>query len=687
MERVFPIRCTIFEDSPNLLGDHQKAGRYFLPRYATYRTRINASFAYIPSLEINQHRTLLVQSPVYEKGSSSVQLRGQTSPGVDSALLEEGELRDWPSSVAVEEGLETPTPGNPQLVYTERCEYAFADNERPEDGIVSGKREHITRCEDEPIRMPGSIQSHGMLIGLEIVEEQGRPRYECRLVSENSHAICSYTPRFILELDNFIRLFPAYQRPIFQTHARSVVTQFKQTLESAEPKVFNTSFVDPSGCIISAWCAMHFLGGDHNLLMCEFELEAISEVVPDLPDDLASTPFNSLASDPMDATASFISMSEPLKISGGSVDLFQGEGRTMEVVNVMSQIQQQLSDAITIQGLLDAIVGVIKELTSFHRCMVYQFDEEYNGTVVAELVNPQACSDVYRGLHFPASDIPKQARDLYKINRVRVLFDRDLETSRLICKHVKDVDTPVDLTHSYLRAMSPVHLKYLKNMGVKSTMSISLNYNDNLWGLICCHSYGPKGLRVPFPIRELCYWVGLCASNCLDKLLNADKLRSRNSLISMQINVSPQLCISASSDDLLRLFQADFGFLVVQGEARTIGKLSSYPEAVTLLRYVYFRNFSTSYATKAVSQDFSDLAFKPGFAHIAGLLVIPLSHEAGDFIVFFRKNQITEVHWAGNPSMAKIGALEPRNSFKKWTETVKQSSKPWSDEQCTFPHY
>jgi light-regulated signal transduction histidine kinase (bacteriophytochrome) len=377
-------------------------------------------------------------------------------------------------------------------------------------------------------------------------------------------------------------------------------------------------------------------------------------------------------------------MSEPLHVGGPRSDLFQGQGRTIEVVNVMSQIQQQLSATQTTQGLLDAIVGVISELTEFHRCMVYQFDEAYNGTVVAELATPQASSDVYRGLHFPASDIPKQARDLYKINRVRTLFDRELEPSRLICRNVEDLATPVDLTHSYLRAISPVHLKYLGNMGVKSTMSISLDYRDDLWGLVVCHSYGPKGLRVPFPLRELCYWVGMCASNCLDKLLNAEKLRARNSLISMQIDVSPQLCISASSDDLLRLFQADFGFLVVKGEARTIGKLSSYPEAVTLLRYVYFRNFTTTYATKAVSKDFTDLVFEPGFIHIAGLLYIPLSHDAGDFIVFFRKNQVVEVHWAGNPNMAKIGALEPRNSFKKWTETVKKSSRPWTDEQCTF---
>jgi len=655
-----------------------------VPLLAGLSERLSLTFS-CRCLEVDQQRTVLVQSPIFEKPNDAFKPRGETSPGVDSARLEEGELRGWPPSVAVEEILETPLQGTPQLVYTGRCEYVYTDNEC--NSTVSGKRENITRCEDEPIRMPGSIQSHGMLVGLEVIEGPSHARYECRVISENSHAICKYSPRFILQLDNFLRVFPAHQRGIFQSHARSVIALFKKTLESAEPKVFNISFMDPSGWIIPAWCAMHFLGGDHNLLICEFELEANMETSPDLGDDLVSTPFNSLASDPMDAAASFISMSEPLNIAEERINLFQGEGRTMEVVNIMSQIQQQLSGSTTIPELLDAIVGVVQELTDFHRCMIYQFDEEYNGEVVAELVDPKACTDVYRGLHFPASDIPKQARDLYKLNRVRVLFDREFEPSRLICRNVKDLDTPLDLTHSYLRAMSPVHLKYLGNMGVKSTMSISLNYKENLWGLICCHSYGPKGLRVPFPIRELCYWVGLCASNCLDKLLNADKLRARNSLISMQIDASPQICISASSDDLLRLFQADFGFLVVKGEARTIGQLSSYPEAVTLLRYVYFRNFSSSYATKSVSQDLTDLHYKPGFDHIAGLLVIPLSQDAGDFIVFFRKNQIVEVHWAGNPSMAKIGALEPRNSFKKWTETVKQSSKPWGDEQCTFDHY
>lgn len=97
-----------------------------------------------------------------------------------------------------------------------------------------------------------------------------------------------------------------------------------------------------------------------------------------------------------------------------------------------------------------------------------QFDDSWNGQVVAELVDYKQTRDLYRGLHFPASDIPAQARELYKINKVRLLYDRDQPTARLVCRNLKELETPLDLTHSHLRAMSPIHIKYLANMGVVS---------------------------------------------------------------------------------------------------------------------------------------------------------------------------------------------------------------------------
>jgi light-regulated signal transduction histidine kinase (bacteriophytochrome) len=126
------------------------------------------------------------------------------------------------------------------------------------------------------------------------------------------------------------------------------------------------------------------------------------------------------------------------------------------------------------------------------RVLVYQFDDDWNGRCVAELVDWSKTHDFYKGLHFPASDIPKQARDLYaiskcsvkplnicnaddwlrRLDRVRLLYDRSQQTARLVCKSEADLKTPLDMAHSFLRAMSPIHIKYLANMRVRASMSI-----------------------------------------------------------------------------------------------------------------------------------------------------------------------------------------------------------------------
>lgn len=360
---------------------------------------------------------------------------------------------------------------------------------------------------------------------------------------------------------------------------------------------------------------------------------------------------------------------------------FDPSTSSVEVIGMATKIQTQFSEAATVPDLLETIVSIVKEVTRFHRVMVYQFDRDYNGTVVAELMDPKASNDVYRGLHFPASDIPPQARKLYMINKVRVLFDRSQRTSRLIGRDVSDMRVPLDLTHAYLRAMSPVHLKYLSNMGVRSSMSMSLESDGKLWGLIVCHSYGPAATRVPFSIRELSFFVGLAASTCLQKLLNSERLQAHRIIETLRGKGSPDECITSSSHELLNLFDCDCGFLVIEGEARTIGRLSSYTEAITLLKYLFFRGSRTILFSNNIREDFKDLHFPSGFKAIAGVLYIPLSSTTDDCVVFYRKNQVREVHWAGKPSFAgKIGRLEPRNSFKKWTEVVDGTSKAWSIE-------
>lgn len=289
-------------------------------------------------------------------------------------------------------------------------------------------------------------------------------------------------------------------------------------------------------------------------------------------------------------------------------------------------------------------------------------------------------------LQFPKSDIPAQARELYKINKVRLLYDRDQETARLVCRTIEDLETPLDLTFAYLRAMSPIHIKYLANMAVRASMSISINAFNELWGLIACHSYGTKGMRVSFPIRKMCRLVGDSASRNIERLSYASRLQARKLINTVPTEHNPSGYIVASSDDLLKLFGADYGLLSVRDETKILGQLEQTQEALAMLEYLRLRKLTSVTTSTDIRVDFPDIRYTPGFTVIAGLLFVPLSVTGSDFIVFFRKGQTREVKWAGNPydKLTKEGTegfLEPRSSFAVWSETVVGKCREWTEEQ------
>lgn len=313
-----------------------------------------------------------------------------------------------------------------------------------------------------------------------------------------------------------------------------------------------------------------------------------------------------------------------------------------------------------------------------------------SGSVVSEIVNPLASEDIYRGLHFPASDIPKQARELYLVNKIRVLYNRDQQTARLICRTLDDTKIPLDLKHSYLRAMSPIHIKYLANMGVQASMSISLIVNESLWGLISCHNYGSvSGMRISLPMREVCRGLGNIASSNIEKHINISRINARNALTKASPKNSPFAYITSSSTDLLSMFQADFGFLAIRGEARTIGKLAAYSEAIALLQYIRRKSFTTIFHTNSITRDCPDINYGPGFKTLSGMLVIPLTLSGSEFLVFLRNGQQKNISWAGNPyektGSAVTNYLKPRSSFKRWSESVIGTSIDWSEESSNLP--
>ncbi|KAL8654255.1 MAG: hypothetical protein Q9226_003505 [Calogaya cf. arnoldii] len=551
--------------------------------------------------------------------------------------------------------------------------------------IVGRDGDTLQRCEDEPIHIPGAIQSFGLLVAL---REEDEGRFKVRIVSENSKRIIGYTPKQLFELDSFCDILTDDQADNLLDHIDFIRDEDSDPATNG-PEVFTMAIRPPaSRRSHKLWCAMHINEANRDLVICEFELEddpinpliPQGEGTPDLPEDT----LNSAPTD-QELAESTVNMSKPLRVLR-TARKRKGEAAAMEVFNIMSQVQEQLANAANLDSFLKILVGVVKELTGFHRVMIYQFDQAWNGRVVTELVDPRATKDLYKGLNFPASDIPKQARDMYRINKVRLLYDRDQQTARLVCRTVADLETPLDLTFAYLRAMSPIHIKYLANMAVRASMSISINAFNELWGLIACHSYGSKGMRVSFPIRKMCRLVGDSASRNIERLSYASRLQARKLINTVPTEKNPTGYIIASSDDLLQLFDADCGLLSIREETKVLGKLDQTQEALALLEYMRLRKFTTVMDSMDVRLDFPDLRYPPGFTVLAGLLLVPLSVSGSDFIVFFRKGQMREVKWAGNPYEKFIkegseGYLEPRKSFKTWSETVVGKCKEWTEEQ------
>ena len=636
-----------------------------------------------PSIDTSSRRMQSYFSPTSARSESNASL---TSDKEGAAVRPERVHQSKPKAdnVSNADSARSATNGNtgPEPIYTARFKHVVTNEGHAV--IVGRDGETLQRCEDEPIHIPGAVQSFGLLLALQELENG---KLQVRIVSENSEQIIGHSPQRLFALDSFCDILSEEQTENFLDQIDFIRDDESDPALNG-PEVFTMSIKSPQHTSQRVWCAMHINDCNKDLIICEFELENDTrnplappgEVSPEPPED-------TLKGDPTEEefAESTTNVSKPLRVLR-SARKRQSSAAAMDVFNIMAQVQEQLANAPHLEAFLKVLVGVVKELTGFHRVMIYQFDQAWNGRVVTELVDPRATKDLYKGLNFPASDIPKQARDLYKINKVRLLYDRDQETARLVCRTLEDLENPLDLTYSYLRAMSPIHIKYLANMAVRSSMSISINAFGELWGLIACHTYGSRGMRVSFPVRKMCRIIGDSACRNIERLSYASRLQARKLINTVPTETNPSGYIIASSEDLLTLFDADCGLLSIKDETKMLGSFAQTQEALAVLEYLRMRRFTSVTQSTNLKEDFPDLHYEPGFKMLAGLLLVPLTVVGADFIVFFRKSQVQEVKWAGNPYEKYVkegteGYLEPRKSFRTWTEKVHGRCKAWTDEQ------
>ncbi len=347
-------------------------------------------------------------------------------------------------------------------------------------------------------------------------------------------------------------------------------------------------------------------------------------------------------------------------------------------------MMERISKAKSVDKLCDIAARQLRALTGFDRVMVYKFGENGSGTVVAESLSGKRES--FKGLRYPASDIPKQARAMYKRSLLRIIADVS-DYGVDIIPATNPEGEPLDLTMSTTRAVSPIHLEYLTNMGVGASMSISILKRGELWGLFACHNDTAKDL--PFDIRSAAELFGQLFAFVLDQHETDEERREREQAQQLHDKLMSQLAEGATiSDSLDQVLDGISEVIPFDGAIGWIndtftsrGHTPSREEFADMVRFLNTTAASRIYDNKNLVASYPKAeAFVD---RTAGILVLPVSRTPRDYIVLCRREIASTVNWAGNPdkpvTVGKYGArLTPRKSFDTWKEIVRHSSAPWT---------
>ncbi|SKB98400.1 ATP-binding protein [Dyadobacter psychrophilus] len=479
--------------------------------------------------------------------------------------------------------------------------------------IVNRDLVNLTNCESEPIHIPGSIQPHGFMLGV------NSQNYLIDFCSENCAEYIGIPPQMILG-KTLTDIFPAQESDGFKEYAAA------ERIDSAKPFVFSKDDIS------------------YNTTVHKSNETLILELEP-FPD--------------------------------GTVNLPNLYNQTRTFVSIMEKTSY-------LPELCQEIANETRAITGYDRVMIYKFDPGYNGEVIAESKRQDLNS--FAGQKYPHTDIPVQARELYIRNPLRMIADINYTPVPILTLDDASGKTnkSLDLSLSILRSVSPIHIEYLKNMGVGATLTISLLQNQKLWGLIACHHYSPKIL--PHYTR-------------LSALLHGHFLTSQIAVreVAEEFEVSQK--VDKSLADLLSKLHENENFVEEYYRDESLLKLANATGAAIFLNNKLYKNgitpadgplislfhfladnFKTQgLVTHALSHHYPE--GRTISQQAAGIVYHALSGNS-DGIIWMRQEKVETINWAGNPDKAVLPneeglRLSPRKSFELWMQVVKDEGAPW----------
>ena len=496
--------------------------------------------------------------------------------------------------------------------------------------IVDRDRVDLTNCDREPIHIPGAILPHGAMLVV-----------ECK------------TLRVLQAAGDTVELLG---RPIEELLDRPIDTLFSRDQLNR----------------------LHLLCKEPDLIK---------------PRHLLDPVLRAIAGRPLDASAH--------RVNGALVIEFEAaEMSDPFVADPLAAVQTMVEgfgEAASLYELCQMATASVRRVAQYDRVMIYRFMTDGSGWVIAESRAPELAP--FLDLHYPAADIPQQARALYLKSWLRLITQVDYDPAPLIPTLNPRTGLPLDMSYAILRDVSPIHREYLRNMGIDASMSVSIIVAGKLWGLIACHHNSPR--RLPRHLRAVCELFGSMFSLQLEAREKSEqfeaRLASRKILQELMLNLAgvedyaygltqqtPNLLDYIHGGDIALDGARSGGVAVrVEGKITFLGTTPDRQQITALTEWLttYMTETEGVFATDRLSEIYAPAR---AFTNVSsGLLVIAVSRDPSDFILWFRPELVETALWAGDPAKPMSTGpegdqLSPRKSFEVWKHTVRSRALPWT---------
>lgn len=376
--------------------------------------------------------------------------------------------------------------------------------------------------------------------------------------------------------------------------------------------------------------------------------------------------------------------------AGGLVIELERAGPRLDLAHGVERGVRAILAADSLPALCDEAARVVRALAGYDRVMIYRFDEAGHGQVIAEERRPDL--EAFLGNRYPASDIPQIARRLYERNRVRVLADINYTPVPLEPVLSPITGAHLDMSMCLLRSVSPIHVQYLKNMGVAATLVASIMVGGRLWGLISCHHYAPR--TVQFDIRAACELLAEALATRIAALQSFAQGQAEIAVRRLEQRMIEAItskgdwrsALFDSSQAVLRPLAAAGAALLFESEVLTVGETPGTAEMRAIGAWLETRPSEPLHATAALGLDAPQ--FAPLIPVASGIIAVRVSDSPGEYLIWFRPEQIRKVTWGGDPYKAVVIGdnprdLSPRRSFAQWHQIVEGTSEPWTARDLT----